>query len=218
MLFTRSENSEDLPYHLTSDMVMLTHTTIESSIIASTCWEYDRDEELSEEDRALVAIPTDLDIEVTFLGKESEAEQLCEETKSYFEKFGDLKITDMKNSGGMQRGEGLTLAQKKLYKAVREGYESKGTEIKMPYRISGVFDGEVSPQIKTYGKVWLNSEGGGGFSYCGLRCTNIPTPLSSLPSPLITYHHHYLITTTITTSLPPPSLSPPPSPPPLISD
>lgn len=160
------DTSEDLPLHLTSDMVTLTHITIESSIIASTCWEYEQQGGLSEEDQALVAIPTDLDIEVTFLGRESDDEQLYESTRSYFKKFRSLKITDMKNSGGMQRGEGLTLAQKKLYKAVREGYEDKSTEIKMPYRISGVFDGEFSPMAKSLGKGSIAGEGqyldGGG--------------------------------------------------------
>ena len=146
------DSAEDLPLHLTSDVVTLTHTAIESSIIASTCWEYEQQGELSEEDQALVAIPTDLDIEVMFLGRESDDEQLYESTRSYFEKFRYLKITDMKNSGGMQRGEGLTLAQKKLYKAVRKGYEARSTEIKMPYRISGVFDGEISPIARSLGE------------------------------------------------------------------
>ena len=153
MLYIRQETSDDLPLHLTTDMVTLSHTAIESSIIASTCWEYDKQEvELSEEDRALVAIPTDLDIEVAFLGRESEDEKLYESTRSYFEKFSTLKIKDMKNSGGMQRGKGITLAQTKLYRNVREGYESKGTEIKMPFRISGVFDGELSPVARSVGK------------------------------------------------------------------
>lgn len=149
MLYMHSETTDDLPLHLTSDVVTLTHTSTESSIIASTCWESERQEELSEEDKALVAIPTDLDIEVAFLGRESDDQQLYESTRCYFESFDTLKIRDMKSSGSAT----LTLAQKKLYKAVREGYESKGTEIKMPYRISGVFDGEMSPpKMKSLGK------------------------------------------------------------------
>ena len=152
MMYIRSEMPEDLPLHLTTDMVTLTHTTVESSIIASTCWEYEKREELSEEDQALVAIPINLDIEIIFLGRESEDKQLCESTKNFFEKFSSLKITDMKNSGGIQRGAGLTLAQRKLYRVVREGYQSKGTEIKMPFRLSGIFDGEMSPLSKMAGK------------------------------------------------------------------
>lgn len=144
----RPDTTDELPLHLTSDMVTLTQTAIETSIIASTCWEEGRQWELSEEDRALVAIPIDLDIEVTFSGRESDDRQLYESTRSLFEKFDSLKITDMKNSGGMQRGIASNSAQKKLYKAVREGYQSKGTEIKLPYRLSGVFDGEVSPLMK----------------------------------------------------------------------
>ena len=165
MLYIRPETSDDLPLHLTSDIITLTHTEIESSIIASTCWEYEK-QELSEEDRALVAIPTNLDIEVTFLGKESEDEQLYESTKSYFEKFSHLKITSMKNSGGMHRGAGP--AQKKLYKVVREGFESSGTEIRMPYRISGVFEGEVSPLTKFMGKLIVSNP-----TYLELRTNEI---------------------------------------------
>ena len=154
MLYMHSElSTDDLPLHLTSDVVTLVHTAVESSIIASTCWELDRQEELTEEDKALVAIPMDLDIEVTFLGRESDDEQLYKSTRSYFERFGSLTVRDMKSSGGMQRGASLTLAQKKLYKAVREGYESKSMEIKMPYRISGVFEGEAVPLVMSSGKL-----------------------------------------------------------------
>lgn len=152
MLYIHSEPFEDLPLHLTADMVTLMHTVVESSIIASTCWEYEQQGDLSDEDHALVAIPIDLDIEVTFLGRESDDATLYESTRSYFEKFNSLKITDMKNSGGVRKGSGsLILAQKRLYKAVREGYVSKATEIKMPYRISGVFDGELSPLARSVG-------------------------------------------------------------------
>ena len=148
MLYMKHDAKEELPLHLTSDIVTLTQTTVETSIIASTCWADDRQEELSEEDRALVAIPVDLDIEVTFLGKESDNNELYESTRNFFEMFSSLKITDMKNSGGMQSGAGSSSAQTKLYNVVREDCPSEWTEIKMPYRLSGVFDGEVSPLMR----------------------------------------------------------------------
>lgn len=151
MLYMKPDAKEELPLHLTSDMVTLTRTAIETSIIASTCWAEDRQEELSEEDRALVAIPIDLDIEVTFLGRESDNTKLYESTRNFFEMFSSLKITDMKNSGGMQMGAGSNSAQTKLYKVVRDDYPSNGTEIKMPFRLSGVFEGQVSPLMKTPG-------------------------------------------------------------------
>ena len=145
MLYVRPDASEELPHHLTSDLVTLTHLATETSIIASTCWEEHRIEELSEEDRALVAIPTDLDIEVTFLGRESDSKRLDEATRALFEQFSSLKIKDMKNAGGMLMEASSYSAQKKLYKAVREDFLSSGTEIELPYRLSGVYDGETSP-------------------------------------------------------------------------
>ena len=56
--------SDDLPLRLTTDKVVLSHTSIESSIIVSTCWELAVGAEPSEEDRIPVAIPINLDIEV----------------------------------------------------------------------------------------------------------------------------------------------------------
>ena len=37
-MYAPGEDSEDFPLHLTTDMVTLTHTSIESSIIATTQW------------------------------------------------------------------------------------------------------------------------------------------------------------------------------------
>ena len=148
MLYMRPDSTEELPLHLTSDVVTLTHMATETSIIASTCWDDHKQDELSEEDRALVAIPIDLDIEVTLLGRESDNRRLDETTRTLFERFSSLKITDMKNGGGMQLGAGSNSAQKKLYKAVRQDCLSNGTEIQLPIRLSAVYEGESSPLPK----------------------------------------------------------------------
>ena len=37
-MYPPGEDTEDLPSHLTSDMVTLTHSSIESAIIATTYW------------------------------------------------------------------------------------------------------------------------------------------------------------------------------------
>lgn len=37
-MFPPGEDAEDLPPHLTTDMVTLTHASIESAIIATTHW------------------------------------------------------------------------------------------------------------------------------------------------------------------------------------
>ena len=39
MMFTPNEDLEDLPEHLTTDRIVITHTSIESAIIATTCWD-----------------------------------------------------------------------------------------------------------------------------------------------------------------------------------
>jgi hypothetical protein len=41
MMYPPGEDTEDLPAHLTTDIVTLTHTSIESAIIATTHWEDD---------------------------------------------------------------------------------------------------------------------------------------------------------------------------------
>ncbi len=157
MLFVKPDSTEDLPLHLTSDLVTLTHVATETSIIASTCWEDKRQDELSEEDRALVAIPIDLDIEVAFLGRESDSSKnLDEATRTLFEQFSSLKITDMKNAGGMQIKGVTNSAQKKLYNAVRNDCPSRGTEIQLPVRLSGVFEDPSTPGRKSSGTALHN--------------------------------------------------------------
>ena len=45
MMFPPGEDAEDLPPHLTSDTVTLTHISIESAIIATTHWGEEHDRE-----------------------------------------------------------------------------------------------------------------------------------------------------------------------------
>ncbi len=45
MMYPPSEEAQDLPQHLITDEVTLTHSSIESAMIATTCWE---DEDSSE--------------------------------------------------------------------------------------------------------------------------------------------------------------------------
>ena len=39
MMYPPGEEAQDLPQHLTSDQVTLTHSSIESAIIATSCWD-----------------------------------------------------------------------------------------------------------------------------------------------------------------------------------
>lgn len=131
-------SSQDEPFHLSSDIVTLTHVSIESSIIASTCWEDDDHNSLSpikaskpaEEDCRPIGIPVSLDIEVVVLPDESEDEQLYANTRALFETFDPQKV---KTCGEEENGSGR--GNSRLFSSIRKGFEKHGFEIQKPARI-----------------------------------------------------------------------------------
>ena len=126
--YVNPDNKDSHPF---SEVVNLTQMTVEISIIASTCCEQD-----SKENEVLVSLPVNLDIKVTFLGRESNDKDLYQSTKTLFNKLSNLKTADVGNNTAVENGATL----------VCENYLSSGAEIKMPYRLSGVFDGEDTSQ------------------------------------------------------------------------
>ncbi len=106
-------------------MVTLTHSSIETSLIATTQWEESYTP--SAEDKVPVDIPVDLDIEVTVLptsGISSEEDQLCIDTKNLYEKFDPAKIKTTHSRMGSQ-----------FFKVVRSGHAREGLELQKPERI-----------------------------------------------------------------------------------
>lgn len=108
-------------------MVTLTHSSIETSLIATTVW--DASYTPTTEDKVPVDIPVDLDIEVTVLpsnGSTSE-DQLCSDTKNLYEQFDPANIKTAHSRSASQ-----------FYKVVRADHEREGLELQKPERIYDV--------------------------------------------------------------------------------
>ena len=133
MLFLNSDVTEDSVLHLVSEVISLTHISVMTSIIATTCWngEHNSDviPEVSGEDQIPVAIPIELEISVSILEAQSEDEELYYNTKELFDNFDPSKIRNI--SGPSTTAN----ANRTLKKSVRTGYEYKGLEILKPSRI-----------------------------------------------------------------------------------
>lgn len=131
MLFISAETSEELPIHLTSDIITLTHTITETSLIATTCWEGGIAP--TDEDRVPVDIPIDLDIEVVIIPVEGN-EQLFMDTRNLYEGFDPSKVLTWKDTKDADK----FTAQTRLRRVVRSGYEKEGLELQKPEKIYDV--------------------------------------------------------------------------------
>ena len=130
-LFISCDTSEELPVHLISDVVTLLHSSTETSLIATTCWE--KGIAPTDEDRVPVDIPLNLDIEVVIIPVEGN-EQLFMDTRNLYEGFDPSKVLTWKES---KDADSFT-AQTSLSRAVRQGYEKEGLELQKPQRIYDV--------------------------------------------------------------------------------
>ena len=135
-MYINTDTPEDFPRHLTSEVVTLTHSSIETSLISTTHW--DGSYQPSEKDRIPIDIPIDLDIEVTVIPslETDKEEQLCSDTKNLYEGFDCLNVKTFGdiNKSGTQ-----------LLKVVRQGYEDRGLELQKPERI---YDVILSPRTR----------------------------------------------------------------------
>ena len=117
---------DDSISHLISEVLYLTHVSIESSIIATTCWNDGNNQDelsgLEDEGQIPVAIPIELAIKVSVLKDESDYESLYDNTMELYDNFDPSKVIDM---GGAS-------ASRRLDTAVREGYKAHGLEITKP--------------------------------------------------------------------------------------
>ena len=127
MLYISSETSDDLPVHLTSEVVNLSHSSIETSLIATSCWE--GSVAPSEEENIPIEIPIHLDIEVTIISsEESQNQQLFSDTRDLYEKFDPSKVQNYKDAPSGNE----YAAQSTIYRVVRHGYEREGLELEKP--------------------------------------------------------------------------------------
>ena len=127
MIFLNSDVTDDSISHLVSEVINLTHVSVESAIIA-TCTndgENVSESEFSEEDEGLVSIPINMDITVDIVSDDSDYEDLYDNTMNLFDNFNPSKVRDMSGSTAQP---GVTSVRK----AVRQGYEFRGLEIERP--------------------------------------------------------------------------------------
>lgn len=132
MLFLNSDVTDDSVSHLVSEVITMTHISVATSIIATTCWNEeggDQIPDLDDEDHIPIGIPIELEIAVTLLRAQSEDEKLCYNTRELFDNFDPSKIKDISGASTTTRGS------RPLKKSVRVGYEYRGLEILKPSRV-----------------------------------------------------------------------------------
>ena len=137
MVFLNSDVTDESVSHLASEIVSLTHVSVVTSIIATTCLNEDApDQQISEldyENDTPIAIPIELEISVHVLRDQSEEERLYQCTRELFDNFDPTKIRNI--SGPSHCTHSGSLRQ-----SVRAGYELRGLEILKPTRIYDVGD------------------------------------------------------------------------------
>ena len=127
ILFLDSDLCNDRIAQLASKVVTLTQVSIETSIIATTCFD-ENDASLDiDEDAIPVAIPTVLDLAVTVLREQSESESLYGNTRYLYDNFLLSKVQTVSSDCN---NDYMTLKQ-----SVREGYEYQGLEIVKPSKV-----------------------------------------------------------------------------------
>ena len=140
-VFLNSDVTDDNISSLVSDVVTLTHVSIESSIIATACWNDETKPNSQEEitdannQKIPIAIPVDLSIEVSLLTSRSgHNEELYQFTRHLFEGFQWAKIKDMKEEN-MSVDDPKQTLQRTLNRSVRIGHEKQGVVIEKPTKV-----------------------------------------------------------------------------------
>ena len=140
-VFLNSDVTDDCISSLVSDVVTLTHISVESSIIATACWNDDSEpnslEEITDADdqKIPIAIPMDLSIEVSLIKSRSgNNEELYQMTRHLFEGFQSTKVKDMKEDN-MSADDPRQTLQHTLNRSVRLGHEKQGVVIEKPTKV-----------------------------------------------------------------------------------
>ena len=128
-LFINSDVTDDSVSSFASEVVKMTHTSVESAIIA-TSWNA---EETGENEQSIpIAIPVDLNIEVSVVQSQpGNNEDLYQMTRQLFEGFYSSMIKDMKQATTCTNDTTKTV-QRKLKGSIRKGHEGQGVEVEKP--------------------------------------------------------------------------------------
>lgn len=140
-LFLNSDVTDDSISHLVSEVVTMTHVSIESSIIATTCWNDESKpnvlEEIGDENKSCmpIAIPMDLKIEISVIESQpGNNEDLYQTTRQLFEGFHLSRIKDMKRESTCT-SDPTKMLQRKLNRSIRKGHERQGVVIEKPSKV-----------------------------------------------------------------------------------
>lgn len=127
-LFVNSDVTDDTVSSFASEVVRMTHISTESAIIA-TSW--NAEETGESEQTTPVAIPTDLNIEVSIIESQPGDKELYQMTRQLFEGFHSSVIKDMKQPTTCT-SDSAKVFQRKLKGSIRKGHERQGVEIEKP--------------------------------------------------------------------------------------
>lgn len=137
ILFLHSDSCNERIAHLASKVVTLTQVSIESSVIATTCFDGNDISLDIDEDAVPVAIPTDLNITITVLQEQSESNSLYEDTRHLYDNFLWPKVQTVSSDCN---NDYMALKQ-----SVREGYEYQSLEIVKPCKVYSENQPSLSP-------------------------------------------------------------------------
>ena len=128
-IFVNSDVTDDSVSSFASEVVKMTHISIESAIIA-TSWNA---EETGESEQCTpIAIPIDLKIEVSIIESQpGDNEDLYQMTRELFEGFHPSAIKDMKQQTTCTSDSTKKL-RRKLKGSIRKGHERQGVEVEKP--------------------------------------------------------------------------------------
>ena len=119
-------SSDDKISQLASEVITLKHIEVESSIIATTCW--NESDSIESEHLVPISIPVELQITVAVLGDKSEDETLYQNTRYLFDNFDPSEVQAMSSSDSSS----IYIS---LKQPVRTGYEYQGLEILRPSKV-----------------------------------------------------------------------------------
>ena len=115
----------DFPFHLTSEVSVLTGVHTETSLVVSTYWGEGKGRR-SGEDQGLIDIPLDLPIEVSILQAEKREDKeldLFRRTRNIYEGFNPSKVRSIRTSSS------------DLSTTLRKGHERDGVQLQGPHRV-----------------------------------------------------------------------------------
>ena len=88
---------------------------------------------LEDEEQTPISIPIEMDIEVTIL-KDTDEDELYQDTKTLLVGFDLSKVKDMKNDGRENELERENTGRK-LHHRVRKGYEFRGVDLTVSHKL-----------------------------------------------------------------------------------